>query len=179
MTQHTLVQETIIFPLPLFSICAWVKSPGLAPDTSTPGFIGFTFGLRLNLNNSGEFYTGIDDGSNFAWESVPGNLFDNKFHHLCLTYDGTNRNMYVDGIKKKSVATTWLGTTRWPTGEINIGRDNNNPNQFFNGLIDEVKFYAYTRTAAQIKQDYRAGLAGMKTQKVPPSPWADLRIVKV
>lgn len=144
------------FPLNKFSICTWIKTPGLAPGMTTPGIFSFTYGLRISLTNSGEFITSIDNGVNGPSLTAPGNLFDNKFHYLCLTYDGTNRNMYVDGVKKKSAATTWLGTTRWPTNGVNIGRDNNNSMYFFKGYIDEPKIYSYARTADQIKLDYNS-----------------------
>ena len=129
------------FPLPLFSMCTWVKSSGVAPGMSTVGIIGFTYGLRFNLLDNGRFYTMVEGGN---WESVPGNLYDNNFHYLCLTYNGTNRNMYVDGVNKLSVAHSWSGTTSWPGNSVNIGRDNNNANQFFRGTIDE--FHVWNRT---------------------------------
>lgn len=45
------------------------------------------------------------------------------------------------------------------------GTGQTTPSYDFAGNIDEVKIYNYARTATQIKQDYRAGLSGMKTQK--------------
>ena len=37
------------------------------------------------------------------------------------------------------------------------------PSKDFHGFIDEVKVYPYVRTAAEINQDYAAGLSGMKS----------------
>ena len=146
------------FPLPTFSTCAWIKTPGLATGMSINGIFSLTYGLSMYLNGSGQFVTYMDDGVNIVGKTVTStNLHDNKFHHLCLTYDGTNRNMYIDGIQKLSVGSTWLGTTRWPTNGVNIGHENNNsPYYKFNGIIDEVKIYPYARTTSQIKLDYNS-----------------------
>ena len=146
------------FPLPTFSTCAWIKTPGLGTGMSINGIFSLTYGLSMYLNGSGQFVTYMDDGVNIVGKTVTSiNLHDNKFHHLCLTYDGTNRNMYIDSVQKLSVGSTWLGTTRWPTNGVNIGHENNNsPYYKFNGIIDEVKIYPYARTAAQIKLDYNS-----------------------
>jgi len=146
------------FPLQTFSTCAWIKTPGLGTGMSINGILSLTYGLSMYLNGSGQFVTYMDDGVNIVGKTVTSvNLHDNKFHHLCLTYDGTNRNMYIDSVQKLSVGSTWLGTTRWPTNGVNIGHENNNsPYYKFNGIIDDVKIYPYARTASQIKLDYNS-----------------------
>ena len=155
------------FPMQTFSMCAWAKSPGLASGMTTNGIMSLTYGLSMSLNSSGQLWSYIDNGSSFTQiTATSNNLHDNKFHFLCLTYDGTNGNLYIDGTLKKSAAAGWLGTTRWPTNGVNIGHENNNSAIYkFNGWIDEPKIYRYTRTAAQIKLDYNAGKAHASTSK--------------
>lgn len=146
---------TSYLPMNTFSMCAWVKSTGLASGMSLNGIISYTYGLTMALDSSGQFWTRIDNGSSLISVTTPGNLYDNKFHYLCVTFDGTNRNMYVDGKLKNSTATAW--NNRYTSNTVNIGHENNSSSIYkFNGWIDEPKIYNYARTADQIKQDYNS-----------------------
>lgn len=143
------------FPMNTFSICSWVKSPGLASGMSLNGIISLTYGLTVSLDSNGAIYTRIDNGTSLIGYTIGGNLYDNNWHQVCLAYDGTNQHIYTDGVEKGSSAVGWLGTTRWPTNGVNVGHENNNPAIYkFNGFIDEVKIYNYYRTAEQIKSDF-------------------------
>lgn len=42
---------------------------------------------------------------------VTGN--DGKYHHIVMTYDGSNKISYVDGIQKHSIAQTWTIRDNW------------------------------------------------------------------
>jgi len=153
-------------PLPLLSVCTWIKSPGLATGMTTNGIFGLGYYLGLDLNSSGRFTTYMWNGSNNVSNTLSDNLYDNQWHYLCLTYDGTNRSMYVDGVNKLTNATTWSGLINFATGTT-IGHNNNNPPYYkFNGFIDEFKIYSYARTAAQIKTDYasRGSVKGVALQ---------------
>ncbi|MFA6185460.1 MAG: DUF2341 domain-containing protein [Candidatus Shapirobacteria bacterium] len=147
---------TDYLPMNTFSICAWAKSPGLASGMSLNGIISYTYGLTMSIDGSGHFLSRVDDGSNIVGVTESSqNLYDNKFHHLCFTFDGTNRYMYIDGKLKVTTATTW--NNRYSSNSVNIGHENNNsPIYKFNGFIDEPKIYPYARTAAQIKLDYNS-----------------------
>ncbi len=143
------------FPMNTFSICSWIKTPGLASGMTTNGIISLTYGLSMSLDSSGRLWSYLDNGTSMISILATGNLADNKWHYVCTTYDGTYQRLYSDGIEKISAARTWSGTTRWPTNGVNVGHENNNPPiQKFNGYIDDVKIYNYYRTAAQIKTDY-------------------------
>jgi hypothetical protein len=146
---------TNYFPMDTFSICNWIKTPGLASGMSLNGIISLTYGLTMWLDSNGALVSRLDNGTTFSTITATGNLADNKWHYVCTTYDGTYQRLYSDGIEKISAARTWLGTTRWPTNAVNVGHENNNPAIYkFNGLIDETKIYNYARSAAQIKLDY-------------------------
>lgn len=146
------------FPMPTFTICTWIKSPGLALGMTRSGILSITYGIVLGLNANGGFYTNLDDGSIIQRVDTTGNLYDNKFHHLCMSYDGLKRNMYVDGSIKLSASATWLGTTRWPTDSANIGTDNNDPSvASFNGIIDDIRIYSSTITLSNIQKLFAEG----------------------
>jgi hypothetical protein len=158
-------------PMDEFSICTWIRSNGLASDMTKSGIVSITYGLLLELDGSGNFRTYMDNGTSLIAESITQNLYDDRWHYLCLSYDGTDRHMYIDGKNRLIAATTWTGTTRWPTNGFSIGHNNNNPPLYkFNGFIDEVKIYPYARTDEEIKADYNAGAASAGSSAVIGSP---------
>ena len=161
---------TNYFPMSTFSICSWVKSPGFASGMSLNGIVSMTYGLSMSLNSSGQIYTYLDNGTDLIVYAAGNNLHDNQWHHVCMTYDGTNRHLFADGVKIGSYASGWLGTTRWPTNGVNVGHENNNPTICkFNGSIDEVKVYNSALTEDEIKLDYSRGSALVLGSKVEDS----------
>ncbi len=78
----------------------------------------------------------------------------------------TTPTIYVDGIPKSTlVANKWQHvevTTATPllASSIKVGKISTN---YLQGFMDDVKFYSYTRSAAQVKQDYNAkGVGGVQ-----------------
>jgi len=146
------------FPLPRFTICNWIRTPGLASGMTANGFFSLTFGLIHRLNSAGQFVVGIDDGTTGHWPTAaPDNLHNNQWHYLCSAFDGVNLHMFINGIHRRPFTVTWQGTTRWPTNGVNIGIDNNNSAVWrFNGLIDEVRIHNRALTEAEIRASFNA-----------------------
>jgi len=78
---------------------------------------------------------------------------DGKWHHATVVYNGSNYLLYVDGKLQKSGAMT---TNTINTGTSYIGRFNTG-GLFFTGSIDQVRFFNYARSPAQIAWDYNKG----------------------
>ena len=141
----------------IFTISHWVKTTDFGGYTvyNTGSASGYRFGL---ISGKVGFLIGNSNGHT---ETSCGTktINDNKWHMITGIYNNeTNKfTCYIDGSLESSV--TVVDFTDYLTSSPKIG------GYAFNGFIDEVKIYAYARTAAQIKQDYRAGLSGMKTQK--------------
>jgi len=144
------------FPLPLFSICSWIKTPGLATGMTLNGVVSLTYGLTMDIDSAGHFRSSMDSGTSGSTLVVSDNLYDNKFHHLCLTFDGINRYMFIDGVMKNSLATTWLGVTRWPTSPVAIGTNINNSMYKFNGTISDVRFYNRSLSVDEVSALYNS-----------------------
>lgn len=149
----------VYLPLPEMAVCAWIKTPGLASGMATNGIFSMTYGLILTMNNLGHFVTAVDNGTAMVYATVPENLYDNTFHHLCLALDATRRYVYVDGSLRMTQAIAWSGNTRWPTASTAIGHDRNSiSNSKFNGIIDDVRLFTRSVTSAQVQQLYAEGL---------------------
>ena len=78
----------------------------------------------------------------------------NTWTHIAVTYDGTNLRFYVNGVLRGTVART--GNIASNNGAIRIGGNNSSLQEFFRGLIDDVRIYNRALTAAQITADMNA-----------------------
>jgi len=148
---------TNYFPMPKFTLCAWIKSTEIGTASTARGIIGITYGLNLYLSTNGNLYLRINTNPStetFAYISYPQNLLDAKQHFVCASYDGTNVNLFIDGELKKTQAATWGGTTHWPTYIATIGWDVNSSPWKFKGLIDEVRIYNRDLSDTEIKRYY-------------------------
>ena len=81
----------------------------------------------------------------------------NTWTHLASTYDGTTLRLFLNGAQV--AATTFAGSMTASTGALSIG-GNAIWNEWFAGLLDEVRVYNRPLTAAQIQADSSGPLAG-------------------
>ena len=82
----------------------------------------------------------------------------NAWTHLAATYDGATLRLYVNGVQAASRAVT--GSIRATTGVLRIGGNNIWTNEWFAGLIDEVRLYNKALTAAEIQADMTKPVTG-------------------
>jgi hypothetical protein len=82
----------------------------------------------------------------------------NTWTHLAATYDGTTQRLFVNGVQVATRATT--GAIRASTGVLRIGGNNIWTNEWFAGLIDEVRVYNKALTAAEIQADMVKPVSG-------------------
>ncbi|MBN1338895.1 MAG: choice-of-anchor D domain-containing protein, partial [Bacteroidales bacterium] len=79
-----------------------------------------------------------------------------KWHHYCMTYDGSTARLYYDGALMASKAMAintgshdvWLG--RWE-------------NSYFKGKIDEVRMWDYALDSIQVRENMHLVLSGVPT----------------
>ena len=71
--------------------------------------------------------------------------------HVALTYDGAALKLYVGGVLRSSAAMT--GSIVTSTAPLRIGGNNVFASEFFQGLIDDVRVYNRSLTAAEIQTD--------------------------
>ncbi len=115
----------------------------------------------LSTAGGGQFMT-MSSSTIYSATSTT-DLNDNRWHYVSGTYDGSRMKIYIDG-NLETINSNYTGDLPTKAGALHIGADyQTTPDNFFHGFIDEVKVYPYARTADQIKQDYAAGLAGVKS----------------
>jgi methionine-rich copper-binding protein CopC len=89
-----------------------------------------------------------------------------EWYHVVGTYDKVSQtqSMYINGVLEKTeplVNTDFLVSN----GTVTIGTANG-LDQYFNGLIDEVKIYNRALTPEQIAKNYAKGLAGTASNAI-------------
>jgi hypothetical protein len=118
------------------TICAW----GRANTTSN----------AIYLFSSGLASTGRSFNARYAVDGTPGfmgfsddhdptggpDAMDGDWHHTCLTYDGVNVTAYLDNVEAWSVPKSLNSDN----ADVFIGR-HNYLDLFFNGVIDEYRYY--------------------------------------
>ncbi|RPJ38414.1 MAG: LamG domain-containing protein, partial [Planctomycetaceae bacterium] len=122
------------------TLSVWVN-PRDAGNAQHNDFVGkgdTSYAIKHNSTNVLQFF--IYDGT---WYSVNGPVltadFNNNWHHVAGTYDGTQLKLYVDG--KLINGTLRKGVIASSTYNVNIGRNSQNTDRLYNGQIDEVHIY--------------------------------------
>jgi hypothetical protein len=160
-----------------FSISKWINFKNLTAGKPIIGQWGGSqnnFLVKLDDIDSSKLKiclaSGLTDDCSIYASSAGSEISADKWLNLQIIYNGsalTNAgrlNIYIDGSQKDlvfsgSIPSSIQNDSLTP---LTIGTNSEN---FTNLFFDETKFYAYARTADQIKQDYNAGLAGVSTPK--------------
>jgi hypothetical protein len=79
----------------------------------------------------------------------------NTWTHVAITYDGATQRIYINGDLVASRAQT--GPIAVGNGALRIGGNNSFANEFFRGMVDEVRIYNRALSAAEIAADMNAG----------------------
>jgi Tol biopolymer transport system component len=134
-----------------FSIFAWIKggSPGQVIISQKNSF-GGTGATWLGIDASdGRLITELTSTAADPLESESV-ITDDQWHHVGLVWDGSCRQLYVDGMQvtKDTVALTALKPS---TGGMYIGvAKDRAQTSYFSGLIDDVRIYRRALSAEEI-----------------------------
>ncbi len=144
-----------------YSYSMWVKPTAVTSkaifvrtDSSGPNS-SFSHELRITAGGNFEHYT-YDGGS----KSVTGSTVveANKWYFVTITAENSGQSkLYVNGRSEgtpASIGTLWASGDRYYLGTFSNGYGG------FQGTLDEVKFYPYARSPAQILADYNSKTGG-------------------
>ncbi len=152
----TLSEDGLMSDIPVadetFTIAAWIK-PTASDNRGIVGWGNYPTPMQVN----GFRVTGDSTLNNFWWSSdldgqTPISMLDDSWHLAAVTYDGTTRTIYFDGIQ---IVSDEPETHAVPSS-INFYLGKNNPTvvQSFAGAMDEVKVYNYSLTNTEIAELY-------------------------
>ncbi len=127
---------------------AWVL-PTKAPS-GEPAIVGKKISrYALTYYKNGNCYFYISAGVNHC---VARHLAVGVWHHIVATFDGTTMNLYVDG-DLKDTRTSLYKTIDSRGGNLFIGKRDND---YFCGIIDEVRIYNRTLSEEEIQTHYQS-----------------------
>ncbi|MFC1567356.1 LamG-like jellyroll fold domain-containing protein, partial [Thermodesulfobacteriota bacterium] len=102
---------------------------------------------------------GVGDGSNFSVTAKSLLMSLDQWNHLAFAYNDADDKMFIhfDGFEKETAVA--LSLPAQPGVDLSIGADSEGVNNFFNGLIDEVKIFSKALSASEIRAIY-SGTSG-------------------
>jgi hypothetical protein len=137
-----------------FSISLWAKTASSDIGVSIGSFnYPDSGGWRLYSQNSDLIYAIVDDnGYSYTGLGSLTNINDGDWHHLVVTYDGTNSLIYLDGVQVQSLATTFTSFAGFPFG---IGYDGQS--LYSDAQNDEVGLWSRAISSSEVLYLYNSG----------------------
>lgn len=131
------------------SAFAWFKAQG------TPGSnFHIVFGgqeLEISIPTDGSIRTGVFTDTRYVSNAGSG-LLDGSWHFVGLTFDGTTKKSYIDGVDVGQQ--TVIGTLVNVFASRRIGVYGSSTGYYANGLIDEARIYNRALTASEVTTLY-------------------------
>lgn len=163
----TVPSSTSLNPTTAITVSVWVKSAGTQDNyvnlvgkegASTQGYIIEGDGTGENIH----FVVAVG-----GWKySSDVAIDDGNWQHLVGWWDGSNVDIYSNGVAVGSTAAS--GTMSTTTNDLTIGANVINAGRDWNGLIDEVAIWNRSLSVDEIKELYQRGAErhGMFTSQV-------------
>ncbi|MDP6585740.1 MAG: LamG domain-containing protein, partial [Anaerolineales bacterium] len=141
-----------------FTLEAWIKGTSSASPRGifSVGYNeGASQGVYLIANTDNSLNFQVYDGSDaVATTTAAGLITNDVWHHVATTFDGSNTEVYVDGIVK---ATNTQDPVEFDTNtNVYIGTYSAG-NWRFSGTIDEARIYKRALSAEEIEYSYLKG----------------------
>ncbi|WP_417860600.1 HYR domain-containing protein [Winogradskyella sediminis] len=133
-----------------FSIEVWIK----------PNVINSNIQTILSKRNADNLATGYDlrlVNSNISFRAngsglSAGGITADRWHHIVVTYNGTNYTLYVDGFQRNFTTTASPTPNTYNLLLGAMSRPNDTPVNYFNGWLDEVRIWDTAISIEQIRQ---------------------------
>jgi hypothetical protein len=141
---------------------AWVKIPNTASAWSgiitTSTGEGETNWVQFDVNGAGKLRVEINNSISGAFKDGTTTMCDNTWHHVAITYNGTNLISYVDG----NIDINWnpgIGVTLTINAPFHLMAERT-PTLWTPGSMDNASIWNVVRTQAQIQSDMTTCLVG-------------------
>ncbi len=153
VNDYVSIPHNALFNTPSFSCEAWAMVTGgqgtFRSVVSERGGHNIGFIIYAASNNTWQVYFGNGTTWNVAISNVA--IVLNQWTHLAITYGSNNLKFYVNGIKVSEITSGYVQTSL-PIF-IGAGSNESTPGSYFNGKIDEVRFWNSVRSQAQIQNN--------------------------
>jgi len=164
------VNDHVVLPVFNFSadntmtLEAWIKPDNI---TTNPSYEisrqeGGSISWLLSFQNNGTILafglnTAVGGYNELDVTITPANFTDGQWHHVAAVYDGINKYLYVDGALVGTQAKT--GNCVNSGGNNHLGRYPFGA-EFYDGKMDDVRFWSIAKTQSEIVAGMDACLVG-------------------
>ncbi len=136
------------FELNALSIQAWIRPEGAQDGDAQIFSRNRCYGLGVCGNHWFKWYFWDRDAL------LPWNFATGRWYHLVATFDGAQRECWIDGVKIGSLASNPPPAR---AGEVMIGTLAGRDNCFFHGAIDDLRVYDRALSSDEIRALYLRG----------------------
>lgn len=141
-----------------FAVSAWIRVAGFEFDYQTIVAKGDSaWRLHRDLNRDQLAFDNHEDGGSPTNHNGNTRVNDGVWHFVLATYDGSKKEMYIDGVR--DLSRNYTGTVSKNDFLVAIG-DNRDPgalgDRFFHGLIDEVRISRVPRDQSWATVQFRS-----------------------
>lgn len=150
------------------TMAVWVKFTGTTAgggnyhmplESSSPGY------YEMSVDTSGRLRAGIYvNGTRYVENCANPSMYDNKWHHIAITYNGSKICRYVDG--KAYVETNVTGTANGLNQAFYIGSYGTNTTYYNNNIWEsDARVYTTALSAEDIAELYHSAVIVDNTGK--------------
>ena len=145
-----------------FTVSAWLKHASTAGADTAISRVDAVNGIgwKVYMNSSGFLCFGIDAvAGSFPNDDTctTSSFADSQWHFITAVKNGTtNIQIYVDSLLRDTQTGITSSTLNGTSSPFTVGNDFDNGTDGWIGFIDEVKYYNFARTAAQVRSDYQS-----------------------
>ncbi len=159
------VSHNSAFNVNTFTIEAYFKTTSTAGGQSIIGKYDATGinGFSMNLSSSGRlrFEYAVPNIESSSSSSTSG-LNDGNWHHIALAFGGGKVTYYIDGVQDNEITFNNIPDAPTNTESISIGYSAFN-NVYFNGDIDEVRYWSRTLCLDEVNAQQSCELSGSES----------------
>lgn len=124
------------------------------------------FAIHVRNNYPTVFFEIKTDVGSFS--AISNDLIKNQWYHFVGTYDGNAIKFYQNGMLVRSTSAS--GNIKTNNLNLEIGRWRSNYNEYFNGLIDEVRIYKRALSENEVQAHYLTSVVNYPTVNPVTSP---------
>lgn len=149
------------------TISAWIKSFGETPGQKYQTIVGWgnpgtnNQVFAVERGGGGSDYPIYDDklfvlgwNNDFAGKTT---IEFNAWHHIAVTFDGSNLNVYLNGVNDGRTTKTYNTQLNSYGLRIGVTPPNDGWHMYFNGNIDDVRIYNRALSETEIQELYHLG----------------------
>jgi hypothetical protein len=161
------LQQSMALNNDAFTIEFWMSS--LDPDGGIMFEINAPAGgpgdnrLIMAITGTHLWLSGDDNiGTALLYHSLTNGveIGDSSCHHVAYSYGASTGRVYIDGVLVNTHSANFSGITTNDRFSLGQDYDNLNTSEFYNGVMDEVRFWGVARSLAEIQGNMNVPLLG-------------------